>query len=174
MKKGAGGLILTRLGDLLIRTVVDESCFEGGGVSPEIHSHAYYELLIALDGEMGVELANGTRITLQRDDICLLPPDCFHCTHRTNGEPNMLGIRFFFQQIETEVCLGLNLNTLPDNKSFGLFKSTIINDFIPVINHILYRINYHRKQISNYATQLDTFSSDLFSLKSRVSSLENS
>lgn len=102
MRKTEDRFILTRLGDLVIRTVVEKHGFEGGDVSPEIHAHAYYELLISMEGEMCVELDDGARILLQCNDICLIPPNRFHCTHRATVAPKMLGIRFFYQQGDEE------------------------------------------------------------------------
>ncbi|MBO5938025.1 MAG: helix-turn-helix domain-containing protein [Clostridia bacterium] len=96
-------MIVTNIGDLSIRTVIDgalEGAFAGGAASPVVHSHAYYELLLSMDGTMVVELDEGERILLPRDSLCLLPPNHYHRTKDVENSSQLLGIRFSFQQGE--------------------------------------------------------------------------
>ena len=52
------------------------------------------------------------------------------------------------------LALGFNLKAIPDNKTFGLFKTTTFNDYIPVIDYILDRTNYLRKQIASHTDRI--------------------
>lgn len=91
-------VFLTEIGDLRIETVISSEGLIGGDVSYEIHAHAYYELLVALEGDFFVELADGEQIMLTKDSACLISPDTYHCTRRNQMLPRLLGIRFYYSR----------------------------------------------------------------------------
>lgn len=93
-------VFFTEIGDLRIETVISSDGLIGGDVSHAIHAHAYYELLVALEGDFFVELADGERVMLTKDSACLISPDTYHCTRRNQTLPRLLGIRFYYSQGE--------------------------------------------------------------------------
>lgn len=93
-------VFLTEIGDLRIETVISSEGLIGGEVSNSVHAHAYYELLVALEGDYFVELAEGERVVLTKDSACLISPDTYHCTRRNQTIPRVLGIRFYYSRGE--------------------------------------------------------------------------
>ena len=89
-------VFLTEIGDLRIETVISLEGLIGGDVSNSVHAHAYYELLVALEGDFLVELAEGEQVVLTKDSACLISPDTYHCTRRNQTIPRVLGIRFYY------------------------------------------------------------------------------
>ena len=73
----------------------------------------------------------------------------------------------------SSIALGLNLKAVPDNKTYGLFNTTTINDYIPVINYILNALVYLQSQIANLPNDLHNIRGDIMTLQSKVSNLES-
>ena len=71
------------------------------------------------------------------------------------------------------VALGLNLKAVPDNKTFGLFNITSLNEYMPISNYILNALVYLQSQIANLPNDLHTIRGDIMTLQSKVSNLES-
>ncbi len=87
-------LMENTIGDLKISTVLDQGFFQMFGMSPELHSHSYYELLFPLDDGLGVELAQGEIKRVETGTFCLIPPGIYHGTRSIEEGSRKLAIRF--------------------------------------------------------------------------------
>ena len=80
--------------DLHVETVLDLG-FWGirSQLTTHIHAHSYYELMLCHAGAYDLELADGHRLTANREMAYLIPPETYH---RTCGTPDAqkLAIRF--------------------------------------------------------------------------------
>lgn len=101
-----------QLGDLEIYTALDMGFKGDFGVSPQIHSHPYYEIITVIDGSLRLEILDNENIELEKGELCIIPPKCFHSTyavgelpqhfHSTSASgnlPKMLAIRFSYSRV---------------------------------------------------------------------------
>lgn len=87
------------IGDLCISSVLDNGFVNASDMAPEIHAHAFYELILATNGEIEIDIRNSpinTRLIVKDDDACIIPPDIYHCTRGTTAESAKLAIRFSY------------------------------------------------------------------------------
>ena len=87
------------IGDLCISSVLDNGFVSASDMAPEIHAHAFYELILATNGEIEIDIRNSpinTRLIVKDDDACIIPPDIYHCTRGTTAESAKLAIRFSY------------------------------------------------------------------------------
>lgn len=85
---------MTRLEDLQIRSILDTGFFHEFEMSPDIHSHAYYELLIGLDEGFQLELSDRNAVKVEAGSCFLIPPGVYHATGQTGSNSRKLAIRF--------------------------------------------------------------------------------
>lgn len=91
----------TRIAELEINTVMDTGFFGEYQLTPEIHSHPYFELLAALRHDFRVELLDGSTIDMTPGLLCIVPPGCFHATN-ADRMPEKLAVRFSFRRLKRE------------------------------------------------------------------------
>lgn len=100
----------TSIEDLLLSTVLDSGFFADFQISPQAHAHAFFELLVALHGELQIELQNGERLCIPEGSFCLIQPNVYHSTHSTGNRDQKLALGF---QIEkNEKCTGASFYKL--------------------------------------------------------------
>ncbi len=91
-------VIVTEIGDLSIHTVLDNGFIQHSELAPEVHSHAFYELLVAVDGQFAADIQDADReargIVLNTGDVCLIPPGIYHSTRGISDSPVKLALRF--------------------------------------------------------------------------------
>ena len=109
------------IGDLCISSVLDNGFVSVSDMAPEIHAHAFYELILATNGEIEIDIRNtaiSTRLTVKSDEACLIPPDIYHCTRGTTAKSEKLAIRFSYFPTE------------PKNEGLSVFKlcSRVLTD----------------------------------------------
>ena len=85
-----------QLGDLELYTAPDMAFERAFTVSPKIHSHPYYEVLISIEGRLTVKLLDNRAIELEQGSLCIIPPNCYHCTCADKEMPKKLGVRFSY------------------------------------------------------------------------------
>ena len=93
------------IGDLCISSVLDNGFVSVSDTAPEIHAHAFYELILATNGEIEIDIRNAdisTRLIIKGDEACIIPPDIYHCTRGTTTESVKLAIRFSCVQTESK------------------------------------------------------------------------
>lgn len=91
------------IADLKISSILDQGFFQMFGMSPELHSHSYYELLFPADGGFGIELTQREQKRVDKGFFCLIPPGIYHGTYPTSEHSKKLAIRFRYDRIaETE------------------------------------------------------------------------
>jgi AraC-like DNA-binding protein len=63
-------------------------------MSPELHTHSYYELLISLEGSFFLDLSDGDCKELRSGDFCLIPPGVYHGSRPAGENSKKLALRF--------------------------------------------------------------------------------
>ncbi|MBE6611283.1 MAG: helix-turn-helix domain-containing protein [Ruminococcaceae bacterium] len=91
--------LVIQIADLSIDTALDTGFVYATGVSPHLHSHAYYELLASIDGEFALEMLDEV-LTIRAGSICLVPPGVYHCTKSISNAPVKLAMRFTMSRAE--------------------------------------------------------------------------
>lgn len=94
-----------KIADFIIDIALDFGFFNTTGItSPNIHTHAYYELIAVIDGEIAVEVIGGdcdSNTPMHSGALCLIPPNVYHCTKSISDEPDKLAIRFTLNSCDT-------------------------------------------------------------------------
>ena len=86
------------MGDLKISSVADLGFFKAFQMSPELHAHSYYEILLALEGGLYLALSDGEGRTLGIGDLCLIPPGVYHGTCPLEESSKKLALRFRYER----------------------------------------------------------------------------
>ncbi len=86
------------VGDCSVQAVLGAGFLSQFRTSPEIHFHTYYELLIALDGELEILLSDRKKVSLNENTLCLIPPQVWHATMQQRDGHRKLAIRFLISQ----------------------------------------------------------------------------
>ena len=97
----------TRISELEFNTVMDTGFFGEYTLTPEIHSHPYYELLAALQYDFRVEMLDGDIIEMNPGYLCIIPPGRFHATCADGIMPEKLAVRFSFRKLKRGEDSGL-------------------------------------------------------------------
>ncbi len=87
------------LGDLEIYTAPDMGFVGSFAVTPKIHSHPYYEIIVVIEGKLRIGLLDDEDIELEKGGLCVIPPKCYHSTCAEGGLPKMLAIRFSYGRV---------------------------------------------------------------------------
>ena len=111
----------TKIEDMNISSVLDKGFGGDFEISPELHSHTFFELLFALEGNLQIELLNGERISVPENNFCLIPPMIYHSTHKTVAYEKKLALGFQIEKAEAssgfsffELCMkGLQTASAP-------------------------------------------------------------
>lgn len=104
-----------QLGDLELYTATDMRF----SVTPKIHSHPYYEIIVVIDGRLTIKLLDNQAIEIEKGSLCILPPRCYHSTCSKEDLTKMLGIRLSYGQVKGEA------------KIYDRFKSALESIEIP-------------------------------------------
>ena len=91
-----------QLDDLCIEAVLDKGFLERSTCSSEMHTHAYYEVIIQTKGQFAIELSDGTKLSMDDGSICLIPPGQYHSVSPGEGDSQKLAIRFHYTQKKQE------------------------------------------------------------------------
>lgn len=90
------------LGDLEIYTAPDMGFVGTFEVTPKIHSHPYYEIIVVIDGKLRIGLLDNDSIELEKGRLCVIPPKCYHSTGSDGELPRMLAIRFSYGRVNCD------------------------------------------------------------------------
>ena len=102
-----------QIGDLEIYTAPDMGFVGRFSVTPKIHSHPYYEIIAVVEGKLKITLFDNRSIKLERGNLCIIPPKCYHCTGADGESTKMLAMRFSYGKIRGDAkiydvfCTGL-------------------------------------------------------------------
>ena len=88
-----------QLGDLELYTAPDMGFSGSFSVTPKIHSHPYYEIISVIDGGLTIKLLDNKVIELEKGSLCILPPECYHCTCAESNMTKMLAIRLSYRKV---------------------------------------------------------------------------
>ncbi len=88
-----------RLGDLEIFTAPDMGFVGSFSVTPKIHSHPYYEIIVVIEGKLRIGLLDDEDIELEKGSLCVIPPKCYHSTYAEGELTQMLAIRFSYGRV---------------------------------------------------------------------------
>ncbi len=83
-----------------LNTVMDEAFFGKFSLSPHMHSHPYCEVIVAVEGRFCINFLSEEPIVMQQGDLCIIPPECIHCTCLVEPEPQKLAVRFSYRKIK--------------------------------------------------------------------------
>ena len=91
-------VLITEIGDISIRSVLDSGFTQESEVAPVVHAHAFYELIIGVAGEISVDLqdkeAGSESLVIGAGELCLIPPGVYHSTREVSDAPVKLALRF--------------------------------------------------------------------------------
>lgn len=82
------------LEDLRLEVVLDSGFLAGLSFSDEIHAHAYYELILALQDGVRIEVSRQPGFLLQAGQACLIPPGIYHRATAAQPHAGKLAVRF--------------------------------------------------------------------------------
>ncbi len=86
------------IADIAIQTVLDDAFFsETFAVTPDAHSHPYYELHISISGEYAITFLDYPTVVMKPSMVCLIPPSLGHSTQRISAHPQKLAVRFSYR-----------------------------------------------------------------------------
>lgn len=86
----------TKLDDYQIDTLTHTSL---EAISPELHSHLYYEVQMAQTGSYCIHFEDKQLFVSGPDTLCLIPPNCYHSCHYTEEETTrQIGLQFRCRQ----------------------------------------------------------------------------
>lgn len=88
-----------QIGDIEIYTAPDMGFMGAFGVTPKIHSHPYYEIIVVIEGSLRICLLDDADIDLEKGNLCVIPPNCYHSTNAYEGQAKMLAIRFSYCRV---------------------------------------------------------------------------
>ena len=89
-------VISARLDDIRFEAVLDNGFIGDYSFSGDIHSHTYYELILAARGGVWIEPANQSPLYLQEGQACLLMPGIYHQVYAADSTSKKLAIRFHY------------------------------------------------------------------------------
>ena len=89
-------VLVTKIEDLQIFSALDNSFITSFEAAPETHSHAFFEVFTALEGEFAVELSGGDSLLIKPDCLCLVPPGVYHYAHSVSEDARKLAVRFSY------------------------------------------------------------------------------
>ncbi|MBR5439482.1 MAG: AraC family transcriptional regulator [Clostridia bacterium] len=149
-------------------------------VTSDIHSHAYFELILFLDGDFSY-VADDNRVPLKRNDLILTPPNVKHCLI-PNGKTNYerYNVTFYpsgildidvFKIVERASVINVANNEIILNifKKLDYYCSNLaINDFIEVSHCLLKELFYNLKiiteQKNEHSTNLSALTKEALSI----------
>lgn len=88
-----------QLGDIEIYTAHDMGFMGSFGVTPKIHSHPYYEIIVVIEGRLRICVLDDADIELEKGNLCVIPPNCYHSTNAYEGQAKMLALRFSYGRV---------------------------------------------------------------------------
>ena len=88
-----------QLGDIEIYTAPDMGFMGSFGVTPKIHSHPYYEIIVVIEGRLRICVLDDADIELEKGNLCVIPPNCYHSTNAYEGQAKMLALRFSYCRV---------------------------------------------------------------------------
>ena len=89
-------VLVTKIEDLQIFSALDNSFITTFEAAPETHSHAFFEVFTALEGDFAVELLGGDSLLIKPDCLCLIPPGVYHYAHNVSEGASKLAVRFSY------------------------------------------------------------------------------
>ncbi len=91
-------VLITEIGGISIRSVLDSGFTQEPGVAPVVHAHAFYELIMGVEGVISVDLqgteTGGESLSVGAGEVCLIPPGVYHSTRAVTECPVKLALRF--------------------------------------------------------------------------------
>ncbi|MBR2353495.1 MAG: helix-turn-helix domain-containing protein [Clostridia bacterium] len=82
------------IGDLRISSIADQGFYKHYAMSPELHTHSYYEILFSLEGGFFLNLSDGMGREIPVGSFCLIPPGMYHGTRAGGTASQKLALRF--------------------------------------------------------------------------------
>lgn len=86
-----------QVSDSIFHTVMDTGFFGRFKITPEVHTHPYYELQATIDGVYSIEFLDREPIRMEKDMLCLIPPSQYHSTHAISENPQKLALRYSYE-----------------------------------------------------------------------------
>lgn len=91
-------VLITEIGGISIRSVLDSGFTQESEVAPVVHAHAFYELIMGVEGVISVDLqgteTGGESLSVGAGEVCLIPPGVYHSTRAVTECPVKLALRF--------------------------------------------------------------------------------
>ena len=99
-------VLVTKIEDLQIFSALDNSFITAFEAAPETHSHAFFEVFTALEGEFAVELSGGDSLLIKPGCLCLIPPGVYHYAHNVSEDASKLAVRFSYSCAQEDRSAG--------------------------------------------------------------------
>lgn len=105
-------VISARLDDLCFEAVLDHGFMGDYSFSADMHSHPYYELILAASGAVWIEPALSAPLCLKEGQACLLTPGSYHRVLAADSTSKKLAVRFHYAREGTGTLFMLLNNAL--------------------------------------------------------------
>lgn len=106
--------IVTSINDLEVHMVMNTSDIYKQSLSPNFHSHPYFEIITVSSGSLYVESFGNDRIDVTPGTVCIVPPGLMHCTNSESELHEIIAMRFFYEHIRSD-----------DSKIYKLFNDAL-------------------------------------------------
>ena len=96
MKNGPVNTIhFVSIDQLQLEVILDNGVLNHYSLSPTIHAHTYYELILCQQGTIYIESPDGSALKLTTPEVCLIPPGVYHRLRCAEPFDQKLAIRFY-------------------------------------------------------------------------------
>lgn len=94
--------IVTEINDLELHAVMNASDLFKQTISPDFHSHPYFEIITAYRGSIYVQSLDHKRVDVCPGTICIIPPGQMHFSNSEVETFELIAMRFFYQRVKSE------------------------------------------------------------------------
>ena len=113
-------IFLLDIEDMHIEVVLDNGFWNTFALAADMHAHTYYEVMLCPEGNMNIALSDGTKLPMEPDSLCLIPPRVYH---RSIGDSDTkkLAIRF------------LCTRNMRSGRMYGIFHAAMEQQATPLL-----------------------------------------
>ncbi len=123
--------ISVRFADVTFQTIMDVGFWGLFGMTPNMHTHPYYEIQAVIAGAYSIEFPNHHAATdnvvrMEGDTLCLIPPSFYHCSRAISEKPQKLALRFVCEPTDNGEIL---------TPLYGSFQAALSSITTPCVLH---------------------------------------
>lgn len=93
---------ITHIADIEICSILDTGFSGQFKTTAELHSHSYYEMHAALQGEYSIDFPEARSIRMRPNSVCLIPGNCYHSSSAIADGTKKLAICFSYRKTKLD------------------------------------------------------------------------